>query len=65
MGACEDLCAGFFLHSYQTAACLSAERFGDCWMDALTRATTSGVVTVRGRPGSAEPVALSLIPKRE
>jgi hypothetical protein len=38
-------------------------------MDALTRATTSGVVTVRGRPGdfffSAEPVALGLIPKRE
>ncbi|CAI6356947.1 unnamed protein product [Macrosiphum euphorbiae] len=46
----------------KTAACLSSERLGDCWIDALTRATLSGVVAVKGRPDdflfSAEPVAL-------
>lgn len=36
--------------SPRAAACLTTERLGDCWIDALIRATFSGVVMVKGRP---------------
>lgn len=46
----------------RATACLRAERFGYCWMDALIHSTFFGVVTVRGRTGdflfSSEPVTL-------
>ena len=46
------------------AACYRAERLGDFRIEALTTATFSGPVAVRGRPGdvcfNAEPVCLKV-----
>lgn len=45
---------GFFLHSYQKVPeqphVATAECLGDCWTNAFTLATFSGVVMIKGRP---------------
>ncbi|GFR22856.1 hypothetical protein TNCT_598321 [Trichonephila clavata] len=51
------------------SSCKCAEGYGGCSMDALTHATLSGIVTVRGRLGdfffSTEPVSLKFSTQSE
>ena len=51
------------------AACFRAERRGDFRIEALTTATFSGPVAIRGRPGdvcfNAEPVCLTFDTQRQ